>query len=406
MSPEPNQPSRPSSVSPDTLRDVIETLAEIHRPACSPGEREAAEWIAERLQKADCSDVIVDEETSRGAFPPTLTALGVLGTLGAVKVMFGRKRGALLSAAALAGLVDEIQNGPRVLRRNLRAARTTTNVVATIGASGAPRTLVVLAHHDAAQTGKVFDQTWAKSLYRLAPGLMRRQKKQLPQWWIGVAPPILSAISAITGWKRPARWGFALSVVGLAAMADIMRSPTVPGANDNLSGVAVLIGLAEALRDKPVDGLRVVLASCGAEETLQDGVRAFMSRHGREFDHSGTYFLNFDTVGSTELAMLEGEGPVWMEHYADPSFRDLVDRAATESGVTLERGFKARASTDSVIPSRAGYPTATIVSVMPWRLPGNYHLMSDTAENVDYGTVMDSVHLARAVAGALGSAAR
>ena len=33
-----------------TLREVVETLAPIDRTPCSPGEREAAEWLATRLQ--------------------------------------------------------------------------------------------------------------------------------------------------------------------------------------------------------------------------------------------------------------------------------------------------------------------------------------------------------------------
>jgi len=35
-----------------TLREVCEQLAPIDKTACSPGEREAAEWIAARLRTA------------------------------------------------------------------------------------------------------------------------------------------------------------------------------------------------------------------------------------------------------------------------------------------------------------------------------------------------------------------
>lgn len=392
--PDPGSPP----VSEDLLHEVVATLADLHRPAGSPGERQAATWIAERLMKADCDEVTIDDEPTWGGFPPTITALAAMSTIGAAKVMRGRRRGALLSLAAGAGLLDEIQNGPRLLRRTVRAERRTTNVIATIGPRHPSKTLVMLAHHDAAQTGKVFDQTWARALHSIAPDLMHRAKKQMPQWWIGFAPGVLAAVSALTGWKRPARWGVGLGLLGLVAVADILRSPTVPGANDNLSGVAALIGLAESLHERPIDELRVVLVSCGAEETLQDGIRAFMKRHGDEFGLGKTWFLNFDTVGSSELVMLEGEGPAWMEDYSDPSFRDLIASAADGAGVPLERGVRARASTDSVIPSRAGHPTATVVSLMPWRVPGNYHLMSDTAENVDYSSVANAVRLARSVA--------
>src|SRR2546421_12029198 len=126
-----------------------------------------------------------------------------------------------------------------------------------------------------------------------------------------------------------------------------------------------------------------------------------MARHRDELDPERTWFLNLETIGSTRLIMLEGEGPIWMEDYREPSFRDLVAARATEAGVELERGFRARASTDSVIPSRAGYPTATLTSVTPWGALANYHLPTDTPENVDYSTVDQAVRVARKVAESL-----
>ncbi|HWX73937.1 MAG TPA: M28 family peptidase, partial [Solirubrobacteraceae bacterium] len=127
--------------------------------------------------------------------------------------------------------------------------------------------------------------------------------------------------------------------------------------------------------------------SCGAEETLQDGIRAFLARHRAELDPARTCFVNLDTVGSPHLTMLEGEGPFWMEDYAGPWLRDLLAACAERLGVPLRRGFRARASTDSVIPSRAGYPIATLVSTTDWGVPANYHLPSDVPENLDYATV-------------------
>ena len=78
--------------------------------------------------------------------------------------------------------------------------------------------------------------------------------------------------------------------------------------------------------------------------------------------------------------------------------------------MTLHRGYRARASTDSVIPSRAGYPIATVVSMTDWRSPANYHLPSDVPANLDYATVADATRLvfevARALPGALAEAVR
>ncbi|MGA2454461.1 MAG: M28 family peptidase [Solirubrobacteraceae bacterium] len=405
------------------LREVVETLAALDRTPCSPGERQAAEWLAERLRAVGGVRVALEDEPSWGTFPPTATGLGLLGALAAALVLRGRRTsGALLAAATLAGIVDEAQNGPRILRRLVRRRRTTVNLVARVDAWDAdvgeggetgggerdgteprqPGTLVVLAHHDAPQTGVLFDQTLQRRLYELAPQLLERVKKPLPQWWIGLAGPLCTIAAALGRRPRLARAGVVIGALGAALVADVWRSPTVPGANDNLSGVAVLVALAELLRERPVRGMRVLLVSCGAEETLQDGVRAFLARHRHELQPDRTWFVNLDTVGSPHLVMLEGEGPVWMEDYAGPWLRDLIAARAQSLDIDLERGFRARASTDSVIPSRAGYPIATLLSITDWRSPANYHLRSDVPANLDYSTVADAARLVYELALALG----
>ncbi|MGH2694392.1 MAG: M28 family metallopeptidase [Actinomycetota bacterium] len=393
-----------ATVSHDTLREVTETLARIERSPCSPGEWEAALWLEQRLKSAGCHEVALEEEPSWGPWPPTLTALGTLGAIAGRLVTRGRTGpGALAAVAALAGIVDEIQNGPRVLRRAVRRRRVTVNVVARAGDPDAQNTLVVLAHHDAAQTGLIFDQRLARALYERAPSLIERQKDPPPVWWPVVGGPLLTIAGAVTGRRGLARAGLALSVASTAFLVDILRSPTVPGANDNLSGVSGLVGLAELFATRPIPGLRVLLASCGAEETFQDGIRAFMERHRDELHKGRTWFINLDTIGSPHLVVLEGEGPVWMEKYSDPSFRDLIASRAEDVGIALERGVRTHASTDGIICSREGFPTATLISFEPWRLPTNYHLLSDVPEKLHYGTIADAVRLSHAVASSLAS---
>jgi len=190
-------------------------------------------------------------------------------------------------------------------------------------------------------------------------------------------------------------------VVATAAFADIARSPIVPGANDNLTAVAVQVALAERLHAEPVEGLRVLLVSCGGEEVMQGGIRAFAQRHFDSLDRDRTWFLNLDTVGSPRLIMLEGEGPLIMEDYYDRTFRDLVARAAEHADAPLRRGMRSRNSTDAVIPSRAGFATATLTSMDRYKALSNYHQMSDTAENLEYRTVMQALTVTEAVARAL-----
>jgi hypothetical protein len=386
-------------------REVVERLAPLDRTPCSAGEREAAEWLAARLASIDGVEVALEDEPSWGTFPPTATGLGVLGMSAAVLVLAGRHvRGALLALATFAGIVDEAHNGPRVVRRLVRRRRSTVNVVARTGDPGARCTVVVHTHHDAPQTGLMFDQTLQRRLHERAPELLARFKTPLPQWWGGLAGPLCTLAAALLRRPRLARAGLVLGALGTAAVVDIWRSETVPGANDNLSGVAGLVGLAELLREQPLPGLRVLLVSCGAEETLQDGVRAFMARHGEELDPASTAFVNLETIGSPHLMTLEAEGPVRMESYTAPWLRELLAIHAERLGTPLLRGFRARASTDSVIPSRAGYPTAVLISITDWLSPANYHLPSDIPENLDYGTIEFTTRLVYEVAGALPAA--
>lgn len=391
-----------------TLREVCEHLAPIDKTPCSPGEREAAEWIAARLRRAGASEVALEDEPSWGTFPPTALALGLVGILGCAAVRAGRRLGgSALALASVGGVLDEAENGPRIVRRAIRRRRSTVNVVARVGDPNAARTLVLLAHHDGAQTGVLYDQSLFIKFNERFPGLLQRFKTQPPQWAVGVAGQVLAVVGAVGGSgasrrrRRLAALGLAINSLGAALIADIMRNPTVPAANDNLSAVAAVVAVAERLREQPIAGLRVLLVSTGAEETLQDGIRGFIARHTSELDPRGTWILNMDTIGSPRLIMLEGEGPFLMQDYTDPAFRDLIERCASEQGISLERGFRARASTDSVITSRAGYPSACLGSLNEWQLMSNYHLMTDVPEHLVYRTIADAARLSYAVGEAI-----
>ena len=93
-----------------------------------------------------------------------------------------------------------------------------------------------------------------------------------------------------------------------------------------------------------------------------------------------------DTVGSQRLVMVEAEGALKMRQY-DRGLSDLIAGSAAEVGVGLVRGMRARASTDAVVPNKAGYPTALLVSFDQDKLLSNYHQPTDVADNLDFGTV-------------------
>lgn len=384
-------------VDHDDLAATIAALAPIERPPCSKGEEEAARWIAARLEALGCR-VSLEEETAHAAYAPTLAALSAAGLAVAGLGLAGARRTAtVLGLAASAAMADDISNGPRVVRGIISPRLPTWNVVAELGEPAAAQTLVVLAHHDAAPTGHVFDPAGQRAFGERFPGLLERIDTSLPVWFPVVAGPALAGLGARRRSSRLLALGGLLSAGAAAAFADIARSPITPGANDNLTAVAGLVALARACTARPVPGLRVLLVSAGSEEALQGGMRAFAARHFARLDRERTWFVNLETVGSPRLTMIEGEGPLLMEDYPRLEFRDLVARCAADAGILLRRGMRSRASTDAVIAMRAGFPVVTIASIDRWKLLSNYHQMTDTPENVDLGTVAEAVVLTEAV---------
>jgi peptidase M28-like protein len=383
-----------------TLREVIEALAPLERRAGSAGERTAADWIAQRLRAAGC-DAAVEEEQFREGYARVMSTLSMTSGLAGVAALASRRARPVAGAVAgavVAAIADDVSNGPRLFRRAASPTRTTWNVVGSCGETSAPRTLVLLAHHDAAPTGKIFDDTFQRWWGETFPGIIERVDTSLPLWWTLMGAPALVALGSLRGRRGLIAAGVAGSALGTAVFQDVARSPIVPGANDNLTAVAVLVALAERLRAEPIEGLRVVLTSCGAEEVIQGGIYGFGRRHFPALDRERTWFLNLETLGSPRLIMLEGEGAVVMEDYHHRAFRDLIARVADRTGAHMRRGMRSRNSTDAVIPSRAGYPTATLASMNRHKQLSNYHLMTDTPENVDYRTVRQALMVTEAVA--------
>jgi len=373
-----------------TLREVVHALAPLERRAGSDAEREAAEWIVRRLHAAGVPNARLEETTFLDGYAPLIGALCAAAAAAGALALASRRARLPAAAAALAAgaaIADDVSNGPRVARNAVQHPKPTQNVVAEVGDLRADSTLVVMAHHDAAPTGLFFDQTGQEWFARRFPAVIERQRTTFPNWWLTLAGPALIALGALRRKRGLMRAGTISSATSAAALADIARSPIVPGANDNLTAVAVLVGLAERLRARPLRGLRVLLVSLGAEEVCQGGIYGFGERHFPQLDRERTWFLNVETVGSPHLVLMEGEGTVVMEDYRDEPFRDLVARVAEDSGVPLRRGLRWRNSTDSVIPNRAGFRIATLASMNRYNALSNYHLMSDTPENVDYRTV-------------------
>ena len=371
------------------LRERLEELERIYRPSASEGERQAAEWIVERFGELG-AEARIEAEPAHGTYWWPLGIGAALGALGGLMALRGRR---LLGAAlGAAGIADDFPPGKRRLRRPL-PQRTAYNVVCEIGPADAERTMIVVSHHDAAHSGLVFHPALPKFADRL--GLIEGQDTSPALMAPVIGGPILAALGALTGSRLLAKLGVFLGVGSAVAMADIGMRRTVPGANDNGTGVVALLALARRLLEDPPQDLRVILLSAGAEESFSEGIKAFGERHFPQLPRESTFFLAVDSIGSPHLLVLRGEGFLKMHEYS-PRALELMDGLGEELGIWLYPNLRLHNGTDGLEPLAAGYETAALCGCTDLKNPANYHWPNDLAENVEFGTLADGIRLIEA----------
>jgi hypothetical protein len=393
----------PAAVStpPDTawMRERLDELCAFNRESASDGERRAAEWLAGALRDEGVRQVRVEgEPEANGTF---WWSIGLLAGAGALAGLVARRGGAaarLFAAAtgtaAAALIADGLPPGRRRFRRTL-PKRSCHQVLGEIGPPDAERTIVVMAHHDAAHTAFFFNPAITEAVGESAPWVFEQSDTSPPLMWPVVGGPALVAAGALLGSRALTGLGTVVSAGTAAFMAHIGSGEVVPGANDNGTGCVAQLAIARALSEHPPENTRVLFLST-SEEALCEGMGLFMERHGGELRPDRTFFLCLDTIGSPHLLVLRGEGMLKLREYP-PDALELLDSTADELGIELFPNLRLRNATDGVFPLAAGYQCVSVASCNQWKNPSNYHWKTDLPENVDYGTVTDAIRLSEAV---------
>lgn len=375
-------------------RALIHELAAMDRPSASEGERLAAEAIAARLRELGCR-VEIEEEPAHGGY---WWPIGLVNAAAAAVGLLAARRHRIHFRAIAAGLAglgaaalwDDLGHGRRWFRRALLPHRSTWNVVAEAGDPAAERTVVLIAHHDAAHSGLIFHPLLGRIPPKLIPRLHARSLRSPPLLYTVWLGPVMVCAGALIGVRRLLGAGAALAAGATVAMTDIGLRAVVPGANDNLSSVGVLVATAAALHERPIEGVRVLLVSTGSEESFSEGMQGFGRRHFADLDPERTEMVCLECLGGPTLLVLEGEGMLRMRDYP-LEMREALAEAAAAAGIRIFRGMRNTAATDAIIPLRAGYSVATLGSMDENKLPMNYHWPSDRPEALHWETIEQAI---------------
>jgi acetylornithine deacetylase/succinyl-diaminopimelate desuccinylase-like protein len=349
------------------IEDDVRALAGMVRDSAGAGERGAAVWVRERLLASGVEDVALEPYR----WPRTYAWSHLLHAVA------GLSRRRLVRLAAAVSYELEVSGRLQWTAKVLPKGNG-LNVVARLPADGrVERTLVLVAHLDAQRSGLVWDRRVIEA------GVKQRLKTRR------MAPAAFAGAVAIALGFKP------LSLLHAALLVDTASRPTVPGANDNASGVAALLEVARRLSGDPLPGTEVLLVFPGSEESGMGGMRQALADH--PLDPERSFVLGLDTVGSGTPVLAGAEGGVLTHDYADADLQ-LVERGAAAAGVEPPERWRVGAWTDPILARFAGLRTASLLSVGEHGMYTHYHRMDDVPEHVDLACVARCAAIAEGTA--------
>ncbi len=324
---------------------------------------------------------------------------GLVGWMGTVLVSWNVWLGLSLHLLAwMSYLADNTRTF--FLLRRLFPWHESQNLLLTAPATQPMRLrIVMLAHIDAAFTGWVFHPKMVQQAARKPPPGFQWTRYSIGLFLWSLVPLMVLDIMLLTsGWYSCMLFVF-FSIPSFLVSAlnfqVVLRNEIVPGANDNLTGVASLAVLASRLKDWKPNDVELVYVVTGAEEASLGGADALYSQHNDDWERTNTFILNLDTLCGGELFYLK-EGDVWpcpMPAWIPGFVEDVKAGDERFAGV---REFRVPVGGTDAIPfALGGYNNIALSCIdLDYGAPRHYHLPSDTPEHLNLDELMLSFDFA------------
>lgn len=313
--------------SPALIEHVLALAAGIGpRPPGSIEETAARMYVRDRLQTGGYQDIMEIPFPAWESMDYNLAAPLGLGLTGSLLKAGGRLGQLIGGLASLFGAY-ELWNAARMGKSRLEPvfpARPSADLVVRIPPAGQRRERVVLiASTDSGKAREYFRderKRWLPAAFTLGIGLL--------------------AMNGLAGIRRAFEGGQkgaglqTAAMLGLGALlVGVLRDEGgagIPGANENASGTACLLGLAQHLREDPLRHTEVWLAFTGAEQSGGLGVHRLLDVYGAPLRDS--WFIELKMVGAAEIAyVIEHSSFSYLSGYRpDPDSLELARETAAD----------------------------------------------------------------------------
>ncbi|HRQ10325.1 MAG TPA: M28 family peptidase [Trueperaceae bacterium] len=372
------------------VKHLAETIGP--RGSTTPPERQAAEYAAAVMRGAGLEPRLEEFTSPVSGWRPFALGAGVALLVSALLLLSpgpagGRWLAALLGLVMLATTASvflEMYFRPNLLRPFVRKG-TSQNVWALIPAlkpaAAATTRVVLVAHLDTHRTPWVFTRPWRLRLFSTVTAL-------------GVAAFVITALVclayAATGWSWLVWVALCLAPVHLVVLALTLQPDTTPhtaGANDNASGVGVVLSLAQRLAREPLQHTEVLVLASGCEEVGSVGSKAFIVRHPDLLE--GAFAISVDNVGGRGVGVCYTslEGMVFPLRPSPELFAIAEEIRVANPELEAYSQPYTTLHTDATCFMANGVPSLSFVGLTPGGVIPDWHQVSDVLKNVDPGTV-------------------
>lgn len=274
-----------------------------------------------------------------------------------------------LIVAAISAVLAVLEGTNRPLLSKLLALDSSQNVIGLIpnrapdewGEVGTQRRVVLTTHLDSPRNGWV-DHPSLSSLSQLLGVLTLLSILAIPLTLsvnlfvdsnIALYIAIVPALAILT----------ALVLLTQRDVGGILDS----GENNNASGIAVALAIAEELQRYPPLAVETLLVFTGARNAGSGGMTNFLAEN--RFNPESTYFVNLESVGRDPICFTRAEGPVLALQSSPALVHIAGDIALTNAERLMRPVIHHGMPTDQYSALIRGYQAITIMGY-PEPLPG------------------------------------
>jgi Peptidase family M28 len=328
------------------------------RPPGSDAERRAAAHLAERLRALGRPAELEPFSVWPG-WPLAYALHAGLAILGSVLAVSEPLIGfVFVLTATFLTLLDATATVPTT--RRLLGRRMSQNIVSWGERDDAPGAIVLVAHYDSGRGGLVQSDDWRRRLAALGHAIKRRLSPLSPFVWsllVVLGCCLLRLLGLSGGTLTVVQFAGTVGLVlAVPLLLDIALSTPDPGENDNASGVALALRLAERAETRHL-AVHVVLS--GSQKAIAQGMQAFLRSSGADLSPETTFVLNLDQVGDGRVRYSRREGAL-LPLGSHARLAELCDEIAEDEEEAGVGAIVNRSPSDGYAARAAGLPSITI----------------------------------------------